>query len=217
VTELNLTDQADHPPPAGTGDPPAAGRPAADPPAADRSDAELILASRQDPELFRLLYDRWAGPLLTYLYRRTLDPEVAADLLAETFAVAFARRRRFRDQGRPGSGWLFGIAAKELSHWYRHEQAHSRAMRRLGLQRPALDEESIARIEELADIVHYRAELTAALAQLTAAERQAVQLRVIDELQYAQIAARLGCSEGAARVRVHRGLGRLANLMEVTA
>jgi RNA polymerase sigma-70 factor (ECF subfamily) len=54
-----------------------------------RSDAELLIASRDDPAAFRELYDRWAERLLAYFYRRVLDPEVAADLLAETFAVAF--------------------------------------------------------------------------------------------------------------------------------
>jgi DNA-directed RNA polymerase specialized sigma24 family protein len=48
------------------------------------TDAELIIASRRDPQAFRELYDRWPDRLLAYLYRRVLDPEVAADLLAET-------------------------------------------------------------------------------------------------------------------------------------
>jgi RNA polymerase sigma factor (sigma-70 family) len=67
-----------------------------------RTDAQLLLASRKDPAAFRELYDRWADRLLAYFYRGTLDPEVAADLLAETFAVAFERRARFRDVGRDG-------------------------------------------------------------------------------------------------------------------
>jgi RNA polymerase sigma-70 factor (ECF subfamily) len=59
-----------------------------------RSDAELILASAGDPFAFRELYDRWAETLLAYLYRRVVNAEVATDLLAETFAVAFERRVR---------------------------------------------------------------------------------------------------------------------------
>jgi RNA polymerase sigma-70 factor (ECF subfamily) len=112
------------------------------------TDVELLLASRQDPAAFRELYDRWAQRLLAYFYRRVFDAEVAADLLAETFAVAYERRHRFRDVGKPGSAWLFGIAQKELD--------------------------------------------------------------------YQTIAARLGCSEVTARGRVHRGLTRLARLMEVS-
>ena len=179
-----------------------------------RTDAELLIASRDDPAAFRELYDRWADRLLTYFYRRVLDPEVAADLLAETFAVAFERRRRFRDVGRPGATWLYGIAARELSHWFRRRRVEQRAVRRLGLAVPALDDDSIARIEALADMESHRAALAAALAQMGRGERDAVELRVVDELGYAEIAARLECTEAAARVRVHRGLARLNRLME---
>ena len=181
------------------------------------TDAELILASRRDPAAFRELYDRWADGLLAYFYRRVLDPEVAADLLAETFAVAFERRRRFRDVGRPGAAWLYGIAAKELSHWFRRQEVERRAVRRLAIEVPPLDDESIARIETLADMDAHRAALAAALTRMSDGERRAVELRVVGELGYGEIAMRLDCSEAAARVRVHRGLARLNHLMEATS
>jgi RNA polymerase sigma-70 factor, ECF subfamily len=180
------------------------------------TDAELLVASRHDPAAFRELYDRWAERLLAYFYRRVFDAEVAADLLAETFAVAYERRHRFRDMGRPGSAWLFGIARKELAHWVRHRAAEQRAVRRLGIVVPALDDESIARIEALADVAAQRRTLQEALDRMTDLERDAVRLRVLEELDYQTIAARLGCSEGTARGRVHRGLARLARLMEVS-
>jgi RNA polymerase sigma-70 factor, ECF subfamily len=181
-----------------------------------RTDAELLIASRRDPAAFRELYDRWADRLLAYFYRRVLDPEVAADLLAETFAVAFERRRRFRDVGRPGAAWLFGIAAKELSHWFRRQDVERRAVRRMGLEVPTLDDESIARIEALADMESHRAALAGALGRTGGGERSAVEMRVVEEMGYAEIASRLDCSEAAARTRVHRGLARLNHLMEAT-
>ena len=181
------------------------------------TDAELIVASRRDPRAFRELYDRWADKLLAYFYRRVLDPDVAADLLAETFAVAYERRKRFRDVGKPGGAWLYGIAAKELSHWFRRQDVERRAVRRLGVEVPALDDESIARIEALADIEQHREALAAALEQMTGGEREAVHLRVVSELAYAEIAAQLDCTEGAARRRVHRGLARLNDLMPLEA
>jgi len=181
-----------------------------------RTDAELLIASRDDPHAFRELYDRWADRLLAYFYRRTLDAEVAADLLAETFAVAFARRRRFRDVGRPGATWLYGIAAKELSHWFRSQAVERRAVGRMALEVPALDDESIARIEALADMGEHRSALAAALERIAPGERHAVQLRVVEEMGYAEIASALDCTEAAARTRVHRGLARLSNLMEAT-
>jgi RNA polymerase sigma-70 factor (ECF subfamily) len=182
----------------------------------DRTDAELLIASRDDARAFRELYDRWAERLLAYFYRRVLDPEVAGDLLAETFAVAFERRRRFRDVGAPGAAWLYGIAAKELAHWFRRQEVERRAIRRLAIDVPLLDEESVTRIEALADMESHRVALAAALERMGRGERDAVELRVVEEMGYAEIASRLNCSEAAARVRVHRGLARLNHLMEAT-
>ena len=59
----------------------------------ERTDSELLLASRADPDAFTELYRRHAEDLLRYFARRTLDPEAAAELTAETFAEAFASRK----------------------------------------------------------------------------------------------------------------------------
>src|ERR1039458_3330098 len=47
---------------------------------------------------FATLYDRHSAELLGFFVRRTYDPEVGVDLLAETFAVAFKDRREFRGE-----------------------------------------------------------------------------------------------------------------------
>jgi DNA-directed RNA polymerase specialized sigma24 family protein len=103
--------------------------------AAVRSDEKLIVASREDPGAFRELYDRWAEPILAYFVRRVLDVEVAAGLMAETFAAAYESRGRFQDVGRPGGAWLYGIARRKLSHFYRHRRVEMKAARRLGMER----------------------------------------------------------------------------------
>lgn len=179
-----------------------------------RSDVELILASGRDPRAFRELYDRWSEPLLAYFMRRVFDAEIASDLLAETFAVAYERRGRFRDVGRPGGAWLYGIAARELAHFYRRREVEMRAARRLGLERPELDQESAMLITALIDTDEHRASLHAALERIGGDQRRAVELRVVSELGYEEIAERLCCSPAAARTRVHRGLARLSKLME---
>jgi RNA polymerase sigma-70 factor (ECF subfamily) len=185
--------------------------------AIDATDAELIVASHQDPYAFVALYDRWVERLLAFFYRRVYDAEIAADLTAETFAIAYERRDRFRDTGKPGSAWLFGIARKELQTFFRRQRAETKAVRRLGITVPPMDDESIARIEALADLPSQQAALADALDRISGRERDAVQLRVLKNLDYPTIAERLGCSEGAARVRVHRGLARLASILEVSS
>ena len=65
----------------------------------ERTDSELLIASRSDGEAFTELYRRHAEDLLRYFARRTLDPETAAELTAETFAEAFASRRATPTRG----------------------------------------------------------------------------------------------------------------------
>jgi RNA polymerase sigma-70 factor (ECF subfamily) len=66
------------------------------------------------------LYARHRDALLVFLVRRTADTEVALDLWAETFAQAVANRRRYRGTtDAEAAGWLFGIARRQLAHYYR--------------------------------------------------------------------------------------------------
>ena len=178
------------------------------------SDADLLRASARDPDAFGQFYDRHAERLLLFFARRTGDAQEAADLTAETFAAAFAGRRRYRDTGAPAYAWLLGIARHQLARAFRRQRVDDRARRRLGIERVALDDASLARIEELADLEAMRPALVAALDQLPSDTARAVALRVTDALPYTEVARRLGCSEGAARVRVSRGLDQLAGLLE---
>jgi len=76
--------------------------------AQDSSDEELLTRSVSRPDLFAAFYHRHAENILGFFARRTLDPHVAADLTAETFAEAFASRRRFRTRGE-GSAKLLPV------------------------------------------------------------------------------------------------------------
>jgi len=156
-----------------------------------------------------IFYDRHARALLAYFARRTGDPESAADLTAETFAAAIIARRRFRPGPEPASAWLFGIARHKLADFQRRGCAEDRALRRLGVQRPALDAEDAQIIELMADEVS-----TQLLAQLPEDERTAVRAHVLEGREYAEIAAAAVISEPAARMRFSRGLGRLRARME---
>jgi RNA polymerase sigma factor (sigma-70 family) len=182
----------------------------------ERTDADLLSASARDPDAFGELYDRYAADLLAFFARRTADAQTAADLTAETFAQAFASRGRYRDTGAPAFAWLLAIARHQLARALRHEKVDDRARRRLGMERIELDDASLARIEELADLRAVAPALAAALGRLSAETARAVELRVSEELPYSEVARRLHCSEGAARVRVARGLHQLADLMEAT-
>jgi len=172
----------------------------------ERSDAELLIASRSEPRAFVEVYRRHAEDLLRYFARRTLDPEAAAELTAETFAEAYASRRNYRDTGADGVAWLYGIARHQLSRFFRHGRIDAAARRKLGMPQRDLPPEDYERIEELVDLAPIRDALIDALDTLAEEQRDALRLRVIDGLSYADVAERLGCEQAAARQRVSRGL-----------
>jgi len=180
----------------------------------ERSDTELLLASRAEPVAFVELYRRHAEELLRYFARRTLDPEAAAELTAETFAEAYSSRRNYRDTGVNGVAWLYGIARHQLGRFFRNGTIDAAARRRIGLTREELPPEDYERIEELVDLAPIREALVDAIGTLAEEQRDALRLRVIDGLGYADVAERLGCAEAAARQRVSRGLRRIALVLQ---
>lgn len=175
----------------------------------ERTDAELLLASREDAEAFAAFYRRHAEDILRYLARRTLDPEAAAELTAESFAEAFASRARYRDQGVDGVAWLYGIARHQLGRFFRTGRVDASARRRLGMPERELPPEDYERVEELVDFEPLREALVEALGALPEQQRAALQLRVLDGKPYSAVARELDCSEMSARQRVSRGLRHL--------
>jgi RNA polymerase sigma factor (sigma-70 family) len=158
------------------------------------------------------LYARHREELLTFIVRRTSDTEVALDLWAETFAQALASRGRYRGATDVEAGaWLYGIARRQLSRYYRRGSAERRAMRRLGIERPVVE---IVRRAGLDDL---RQAIAAGVAMLPEDAREAIELRIVDELSYHDLAARLAITEQAARKRVSRGVGALSDVLDSKA
>ncbi|HEY6566719.1 MAG TPA: sigma-70 family RNA polymerase sigma factor [Actinomycetota bacterium] len=179
-----------------------------------RTDSQLLLASQDDVNVFTELYRRHAEDLLRYFARRTLDPETAAELTAETFAEAFASRRNYTDVGVDGVAWLYGIARNRLGRFFRTGRVDAAARRRLGMPQRDLAPDDYERIEDLIDFAPIRDALLEALDTLSTDQREAMRLRVIDGLAYPEVAERLRCSEANARQRVSRGLRKVAIVLQ---
>ncbi|HYX80604.1 MAG TPA: sigma-70 family RNA polymerase sigma factor [Actinomycetota bacterium] len=180
----------------------------------DWGDAELVVLSRDEPEAFGVVFERYAEDLLRYFAKRTLDPEAAAELVAETFAEAFASRRRFRDRGLGAVGWLYGIGRHQLGRFFRTGAVDARARRRLGMPEREVSAEDYERIEELIDFEEVGRAIGQAFAFLSEEQREALTLRVVEGRSYREVAEELRCTEETARARVSRGLKRLARSLE---
>ncbi len=170
-----------------------------------RSDADLLAAARTEPSAFRELYERHAASIHAFHLSRCGDRDAAYDLTAETFAQAWLSRIRFRDRaGGSAKPWLFTIARNVLVSSVRRKTLEVSACERLGLA------EWLGRAPEPSEPDESWLDgLDEAFASLPANQRDAIQLRVVDELPYREVAVLLGTSTQAARVRVHRGLADL--------
>jgi RNA polymerase sigma-70 factor (ECF subfamily) len=172
------------------------------------SDAVLLRFAREgDGEAFGEFYRRRRALLLAYLRPRVPNAETAADLLGESFAAALVA---IRDDRRPipdePVAWLMTIARNKLIDSARRGRVEQSARQRLAFGRLEIDDEDIARIDELSSST----DVVASLAELLPGEQyEAIRARILDELEYAEIAGRLRCSEAVVRKRVSRALRTL--------
>jgi RNA polymerase sigma factor (sigma-70 family) len=175
-----------------------------------RTDAELLTAASDDPQAFREFYDRYAVWIRSWFVRHTGSETASLDLTAETFAQAWHAARRFRDEA-DGSGapWLFGIARNLLRQYHKHNRIESAARARMGLPASFADCEDYERVDERSEAGALAPLLRHALRALPAEQRRALELRIVHGLPYEAVAARLECSQNAARLRVSRALRAL--------
>jgi RNA polymerase sigma factor (sigma-70 family) len=175
----------------------------------DADDAALLQAAAGgDSAAFEVFYRRWLPVVTRFHLRRGGSREAAFDLTAETFAGLVVSLGDFDPERGSAAGWLFGIAEHKLASSLRRGRVEARARRELGHRRLVLDDDDLARVEEIASLVGH-AQVQALLSELPPGQEAAVRARVLDERSYAEIAVDLRCSEAVVRQRVHRGLARL--------
>lgn len=164
-----------------------------------------------DDDAFAALYRRHRDTVLAFTDRRVRGSELAFDLTAETFAQVVVSAGSFRGDG-PVIGWLLGIARHKLADSLRRGRVEDAARRRLALEPLVIDDADLARVDERAAAA--QPGLDVALNALPEAMRAALLARVVEEREYEEIAAELGCSQQLVRQRVHRGLARLRAALE---
>lgn len=176
------------------------------------SDADLLQALRREPQAVGVLYDRYALRLVRYLQQAGAGDQTALDATQETFArlIVSGKRVRTADDGSLWP-WLATTGRNLVRDWQRRGAVDARARRRLGLAF-AGDEsgDALARV----DGVRLRGKLLLALGRLPDDQRLAVAARIVDELDYAEIAAAGGASEPTVRQRVSRGLRAMQTFLE---
>jgi RNA polymerase sigma factor (sigma-70 family) len=175
-----------------------------------RTDAQLLAAASKDPLAFREFYDRYAAWMRSWFQRQTGSDTAALDLTAETFAQAWNASKRFKDMA-DGSGapWLFGIARNLLRQYHKHNRIESAARERIGMPSAWAECEDYEAVDERMAATSLAPKLLRAVRSLPVDQRRALELRVVQQLDYEEVAGALGCSQNAARLRVSRALRAL--------
>ena len=169
-----------------------------------------LARSRSSPHSFAEFYEQTSSGILRFFVRETGDGHRALDLTAETFAKAFEKRSDFRGASdEQAAAWLWQIARNELARFRRSYSVELRAMRRLGLERPVLNDQELLQIERMGAEEDVHEHLQDALERLPRDQREVIQLRFIEALSYPEIAETLGVSYDTARTRTSRALRAL--------
>lgn len=152
---------------------------------------------------FEALWAEHHARVLGYVLRRAEGAEDAADVVAETFLVAW--RRLDAAPAHDTHLWLFGVARRLLANHRRGERRRTALAQRLreewARQPPVTPRHG--RLEEFAEVFR----------TLPDADREVLALEAWEQLDAAQIATVLGCSRNAARIRLHRARRRLRAAM----
>lgn len=153
---------------------------------------------------FEAVYTVNFTPILGYAMRRTVNGDDAADVVAETFLTAW---RRLDDipEGDQARLWLYAVARRVLANHHRGER------RRAGLSERLGSELAVARHDP--DYSGDLERVATALRGLPEADRELLTLAAWEGLDGSQLAAVLGCSANAARIRLHRARGKLADAL----
>src|SRR4051794_35773581 len=145
-----------------------------------------------------------------YIRHRLRDAPLAEDLVAETYLRAYQGRARFVGDRDDRIKWLYGIANNVLGDYWRHREVSEAALRRLPCELDVDGDDEREDILRADARPHLEQVLGPALRRLPDSQREALDLRVVGELPYDQIATRQRVNSQLARARVSRGLAALA-------
>jgi RNA polymerase sigma-70 factor, ECF subfamily len=147
-------------------------------------------------------FRRHYGQVLRYLRRRTDSDEEAEDLAQTVFADAAERLSDFGPSSPPVLAWLYVVAQRRLVD-------RARLARRRPETIAELDSLRVEAVEEVAYGPGVAAALRGAIEALPQGQRDVVMMKLLEGRPFAEIAAKVGVSEAACKMRLARGLDAL--------
>lgn len=162
-----------------------------------------MVSSREDR--FSALYRDALPKIVAYALRRTSSPEDAADVVADTFEIAW---RRLDDVPPEPAAilWLYVTARNVLSNQRRKVRRRDETVARLAAELTGLTAHAAGLDEE-------RLVMASSVRALREEDREVLMLAGWEGLSASEIGRVIGCSATAARIRLHRARTRLNEVM----
>jgi RNA polymerase sigma factor (sigma-70 family) len=177
------------------------------------TDAEVIEVSLREPERFAILYDRHHQRVHRYVARR-LGHDLADDLMAETFLIAFQGRARYDLAYADARPWLYGIATNLIGRRHRAETRFWRFIAQTGVDDTV--EPPIDQVTDRVTAQSMRRELASAVAGLPRGQRDVLLLTAAGGLSAEEIASALGIAKGTVHSRLNRARKKMRNVLGET-
>ncbi|MBU0722733.1 RNA polymerase sigma factor [Patescibacteria group bacterium] len=165
----------------------------------------IVLSTQGDEKAFHGLYERLNNTLFRYVLSRTGDRDIAIDLLQDVFIDLWRGLQKFTYSSEEQFyGFVFKIIKRKLSVYYKKHQTT------LEIDENDL-EQSHERDVELADDLRI---LTTTVGKLKEKSRVVIELRYWSGLTFREIGVILNCKETTVKVRHHRALKTLQEIMK---
>jgi RNA polymerase sigma-70 factor (ECF subfamily) len=163
---------------------------------------------------FRLIFDRYYGQVFRYFQRKGVAPEDCRDLAQETFLAAYTGLPTLEHEEH-FEGWLFGIARNTFRNELDRKLAHKRASVHvipIKSKEPAADslageiEDRSPATDVMKGILDRERfeRLTAAFREMPRQMRRCLELRVVEDSSYQDIATIMGISINTVKVHLHK-------------
>jgi RNA polymerase sigma-70 factor (ECF subfamily) len=168
-----------------------------------RQEYEVLDRAKKDIKAFGILYEKYFDRIFHFIYRRTEDEELTADLCSQTFLIVLKNLGNYQFRGVPVSAWFYKIAANEVNkHFLKHKKANVFSLEEVRLRELIEQENSDVDEERLQQLINYMMDLPTDLIEV-------LQLRFFEEKDFREIAFILDMTESGAKMRTYRALDQL--------
>ena len=172
-----------------------------------QQELQQIEAAKLNPARFDVLYEKYYRSIFVFIYRRTGNEDVSADITSLVFLKALINIKKYQFKGVPFSAWLFRIAFNEINMYFRKNKAE----RIISLDKSNLHQ--IVQEVELEDNSEAEQKMKLALKKLDGDDIQLIEFRFFEKRSFAEIGGIIGITENNAKVKVYRILDKLRKLI----